>query len=145
MQQYKLTESEYRFVKIIWDNQPMPSSQLVEKCREAFDWKKSTTYTMLKRLCEKGVLKNESSTVTALVTKQEVERYQSSHVVNETFDGSLPNFIAAFMQDKKLTKEEAEKLKQLIDSYKEQQKGETIDFDILVEEIEKYCDYTVNK
>ena len=74
---------------------------------------------MLKRLCEKGVLKNESSTVTALVSKQEVEKYQSSHIVNETFDGSLPNFIAAFMQDKKLTREEAEKLKQLIDSYKE--------------------------
>ena len=119
MQQYKLTESEYRFVKIIWDNQPMPSSHLVEKCKDAFDWKKSTTYTMLKRLCEKGVLKNESSTVTALVSKQDVEKYQSSHIVNETFDGSLPNFIAAFMHDKKLTKEEAEKLKRLIDSYKE--------------------------
>ena len=112
MQKYKLTESEYRFVKIIWDNQPMPSAQLV-------DWKKSTTYTMLRRLCEKGVLKNENSTVTALVSKQEVEKYQSSHIVNETFNGSLPNFIAAFMQDKKLTKDEAEQLKKLIDSYKE--------------------------
>lgn len=119
MQQYKLTESEYRFVKIIWDNQPMPSSQLVEKCKEAFDWKKSTTYTMLKRLCEKGVLKNESSTVTALVTRDDVEKYQSSHIVNETFDGSLPKFIAAFMQDKKLTKEEAEALKAMIDNYRE--------------------------
>ena len=119
MQTYKLTESEYRFVKIIWDNQPMPSALLVEKSREILDWKKSTTYTMLKRLCEKGVLQNKSSIVTALVSRSEVEKYQSSHVVNETFGGSLPNFIAAFMQDKKLTKEEAEKLKQLIDSYKE--------------------------
>ncbi|MBE6894545.1 MAG: BlaI/MecI/CopY family transcriptional regulator [Ruminococcaceae bacterium] len=119
MQQYRLTESEYRFIKIIWDNQPMPSSQLVEMCKTAFDWKKSTTYTMLKRLCEKGVLKNHNSTVTALVTRAEVEKYQSDHIVNETFGGSLPSFIAAFMQDKKLTKEEAEKLKSLIDSYKE--------------------------
>ncbi|MBE6879184.1 MAG: BlaI/MecI/CopY family transcriptional regulator [Ruminococcaceae bacterium] len=119
MQKYKLTESEYRFVKIIWDNQPMPSSQLVEVCKEKFDWKKSTTYTMLKRLCEKDVLKNENAAVTALVTRSEEEKYQSSHIVNETFDGSLPNFIAAFMQGKKLTGEEAEKLKQLIDSYKE--------------------------
>ncbi|MBR2028635.1 MAG: BlaI/MecI/CopY family transcriptional regulator [Oscillospiraceae bacterium] len=119
MQKYKLTESEYRFVKIIWDNQPMPSAQLVEKSFEILDWKKSTTYTMLRRLCEKGVLKNENSTVTALVSKQEVEKYQSSHIVNETFNGSLPNFIAAFMQDKKLTKDEAEQLKKLIDSYKE--------------------------
>ena len=118
MQKYKLTESEYHFVKIIWDNQPMPSSQLVEKSLELLEWKKSTTYTMLKRLCEKGVLQNENSTVTALVSKQEVEKYQSSHIVNETFNGSLPNFIAAFMQDKKLTKEEAEQLKKLIDSYK---------------------------
>lgn len=119
MQHYRLTESEYRFVKIIWDNQPMPSSLLVEKSLEILDWKKSTTYTMLKRLCEKGILQNKNSIVTALVTRSEVERYQSAHVVNETFDGSLPNFIAAFMQDKKLTKEEAEKLKALIDSYKE--------------------------
>ena len=74
---------------------------------------------MLKRLCEKGVLKNESSTVTALVSKQDVEKYQSSHIVNETFDGSLPKFIAAFMQDKKLTKEEAEALKAMIDNYRE--------------------------
>ncbi|MBQ6895735.1 MAG: BlaI/MecI/CopY family transcriptional regulator [Oscillospiraceae bacterium] len=119
MQKYRLSESEYRFVKIIWDNQPMPSALLVEKSLEILDWKKSTTYTMLKRLCEKGVLKNENSTVTTLVSRSEVEKYQSSHIVNETFGGSLPNFIAAFMQDKKLTKEEAEKLKQLIDSYKE--------------------------
>lgn len=119
MQQYKLTESEYRFVKIVWDNQPMASSLLVEKSLEILEWKKSTTYTMLKRLCEKGILRNENSVVTALVSREEVERYQSAHVVNETFGGSLPNFIAAFMQDKKLSKEEAEKLKQLIDSYRE--------------------------
>ena len=119
MYDYKRTEREYRFMKIIWENGYISSSVLVEKCKDVLDWKKSTTYTMLKRLCEKGVLKNENSTVTALVSKQEVEKYQSSHIVNETFNGSLPNFIAAFMQDKKLTKEEAEQLKKLIDSYKE--------------------------
>lgn len=119
MQKYKLTESEYRFVKIIWDNQPMPSSQLVEICADRFGWKKSTTYTTLKRLCEKGVLKNENSTVTALVSRSEAEKYQSSHLVNEAFDGSLPKFIAAFMQDKKLTMEEAETLKAMIDNYRE--------------------------
>lgn len=119
MQKFNLTESEYRFVKIIWDNQPMASSQLVEKCADAFGWKKSTTYTTLKRLCEKQVLKNENSTVTALISRTDVEKYRSSHIVNEAFDGSLPKFIAAFMQDKKLSQQEAEALKAMIDNYKE--------------------------
>ena len=119
MNHYRLTESEYRFVKIIWDNQPMPSSQLVEQCAQLFGWKKSTTYTTLKRLCEKEVLKNENSTVTALISRAEAEKYRSSHIVNEAFDGSLPKFIAAFMQDKKLTQQEAEALKAMIDNYKE--------------------------
>ena len=115
----KLGLIESKFADIIWENEPLNSSELVKLAEQRLEWKKSTTYTMLKRLCEKGVLKNENSTVTALVSKQEVEKYQSSHIVNETFNGSLPNFIAAFMQDKKLTKEEAEQLKKLIDSYKE--------------------------
>ncbi|MBQ5313604.1 MAG: BlaI/MecI/CopY family transcriptional regulator, partial [Oscillospiraceae bacterium] len=79
----------------------------------------STTYTIIKRMAEKGFLKNENGTVTALVTREQVEKYQSHRIVNNTFDGSLPKFIAAFMEDKKLTKEQAEQLKQLIDSYSE--------------------------
>lgn len=119
MKQYKLTDSEYKFVDIIWNNEPVGSSVVVKKCNEVFGWKKSTTYTVLKRLEEKGVLKNENSIVTTLISKSEVQKYQSDKIIKEMFEGSLPSFIAAFMQDKKLTKEEAENLKKLIDEYEE--------------------------
>lgn len=119
MYDYRMTESEYRFMKIIWENGDISSSALVEKCKTILDWKKSTTYTIIKRMAEKGFLKNENGTVTALVKREQVEKYQSHRIVNSTFDGSLPKFIAAFMEDKKLTKEQAEQLKQLIDSYSE--------------------------
>ena len=119
MNDFRMTESEYRFMKIIWQEDSIASSLLVDRCSDVLGWKKSTTYTIVKRMAEKGFLKNENSIVTALISREQVEKFQSDHIVNNTFDGSLPKFIAAFMDDKKLTKEQAETLKQLIDSYSE--------------------------
>ena len=119
MSDYQLGVAESRFAEIIWEKEPLSSGELVKLSEEKLGWKKSTTYTTLKRLCEKEVLKNENSTVTALISRAEAEKYRSSHIVNEAFDGSLPKFIAAFMQDKKLTQQEAEALKAMIDNYRE--------------------------
>ena len=119
MYDYKMTESEYRFMKFVWQDGSIASSVLVDRCNDVLGWKKSTTYTIIKRMAEKGFLKNENSVVTALISREEVEKYQSRRIVDNTFDGSLPKFIAAFMEDKKLTKEQAEQLKQLIDSFSE--------------------------
>ena len=120
MEHLRLAESEYRFAIIVWENEPVGSGDLVTICRKELGWKKSTTYTVLKRLCERGVLKNENATVTALVRREEVQRFESKAFINRTFDGSLPQFITAFMDDKKLSKLEAEKLKKLIDTYREE-------------------------
>lgn len=120
MEQLKLCESEYRFADIVWENEPIGSGELVKLCEERLGWKKSTTYTVLKKLCEKGVLKNENTVVTALIKQEQVQRYESEQLVSRAFGGSLPQFIAAFMGDKKLTKAQADKLKKLIDSYKEE-------------------------
>ena len=120
MEQLKLCESEYRFADIVWENEPMGSGELVKLCEERLGWKKSTTYTVLKKLCEKGVLKNENTVVTALIKQEQVQRYESEQLVSRAFGGSLPQFIAAFMGDKKLTKAQAAKLTKLSASYKEE-------------------------
>lgn len=120
MEQLKLCESEYRFTAVIWQNEPLGSGELVKLCENQLGWKKSTTYTVLKKLCERGVLKNESSTVTALVKQEQVQKYESEQVISRTFGGSLPQFITTFMDNKRLSKQEADNLKKLIDSYKEE-------------------------
>ncbi len=119
MTEYKITESEYRFLKIIWDNGEITSSKLVDECKDIFDWKKSTTYTMIKRLSEKGFIENNKGIVTSLISRNQVDEYQSNKLIDTSFDGSLPKFIASFMGNHKITKEQAEYLKQLIDSYSE--------------------------
>ena len=119
MKDLKLAESEYKFMKIVWDNQPLSSANLVKLCAETLGWKKSTTYTVLKRLGEKEIVKNENSNITPLVTQKEVQLYESNSVVNRSFDGSLPTFIAAFMEGKKLSREEAERIKQMIENFEE--------------------------
>ena len=93
----EVAESEYRFMKIVWENQPLTSANLVKLCAEKLGWKKSTTYTVLKRLAEKEMVKNDSSNIIPLVTQKEVQFYESNSVVSRSFDGSLPGFIAAFM------------------------------------------------
>ena len=120
MKQLKLSESEYRFAAIVWDNEPVRSGDLVTICEKHLGWKKSTTYTVLKRLCERDILENKDAIVTALIKQEQVQRFESEQLINRTFDGSLPRFLTAFMNDKKLSNLEADKLKKLIDSYKEE-------------------------
>ncbi len=119
MKDLKLAEGEYNFMKIIWDNQPLTSAQLVKLCAEALGWKKSTTYTVLKRLGEKKIVKNENSNIIPLVTQKEVQLYESNSVVNRSFDGSLPTFIAAFMEGKKLSADDVQRIREMIESFEE--------------------------
>lgn len=119
MNDLKLCESDYRFMTIVWDNEPLTSKQLVELCGEVLGWKKSTTYTVLKKMTEKGFALNDNSVVSSLVKKEDVQKSASEHFVEHTFHGSLPHFLAAFFQGKKLSEKEAEELKNLIDNYKE--------------------------
>ena len=119
MDSKRLCESDYRFMCVIWDNEPLSSAKLVEVCAEKLGWKKSTTYTMLKKLCEKGMAKNEEATVSALVPRDAVQTAESEKFVEETFSGSLPGFLVAFLGDKTISAAEAEELKKLIDAHRE--------------------------
>lgn len=117
---FKICESDFKFMCVIWDNEPLPSHRLVELCNGRLGWKKSTTYTVLKKLCEKGYAKNENATVSSLVAKEAVQAYRSESIINNSFSGSLPNFLVSFLGNHKISRKEAEELKQLIDSYKEE-------------------------
>lgn len=119
MNDLKLCESEYRFMCVVWDNEPLTSKELVKKCADTLGWKKSTTYTVLKKMTERGFAENNSSTVTSLIKKENVQKNASEHFVEHTFQGSLPHFLAAFFRGKKLSEKEAAELKALIDEYKE--------------------------
>lgn len=119
MEQLKLCESEYRFASIVWENEPLGSGELVKICEQELGWKKSTTYTILKKLCERGILQNENTMVASLIKQEQVQKFESEQFINRTFRGSLPQFITAFMNDKTLSKQQADELKKLIDSYKE--------------------------
>lgn len=119
MKDYKLTESEEKFAELIWQNEPIGSGELVKICEKEMNWKKSTTYTVLKKLCEKEIFKNENAIVTSQITKDEYYAKQSLRFVEDTFGGSLPKFLTAFIGAKKLSKHQAEELKMLIDNYKE--------------------------
>lgn len=119
MIELKLCESDYRFMCVIWDNEPMSSGHLVELCQEKLGWKKSTTYTVLKKMCEKGFAQNEGSVVTSLVPQDQVQAYASEHFVEHTFGGSLPGFLASFLGGRTISEQEAAELKRLIDQHKE--------------------------
>lgn len=120
METKRLFEGEFRFMSLIWDHEPVPSGTLVELCRTALGWKKSTTYTTLRRLAEKGFVQNEGSLVTALVPREEVLSAESEAVVEQTFAGSLPGFLVSFLGGKTISDAEAEELKRLIDAHKEE-------------------------
>ena len=107
----KLCESDYKFMSIIWENEPIRSGKL--------NWKKSTTYTTLKKVCDKGLAQNENTIVTSLVKKEEVQEFESKHIVEESLSGSLPSFLASFFAGKKISDKEANELKKLIDDFKE--------------------------
>lgn len=117
-QQMGLVES--RFADIIWENEPISSTELVKKSENLLKWKKSTTYTVLKRLCEKGIFQNNKGTVSSLISKQDFYSIQSQKFVDETFDGSLPAFLAAFTSRKSLTPDEAAYLRKMINEYEEE-------------------------
>ncbi len=115
MESIKIFDAEYRFMCLVWEKEPINSTDLVKLCEEEFGWKKSTTYSVIKRLSERGALINENAVVSALVTRLQVQKYESEQVLEKTFNNSLPSFITAFLQDKKLTHEEAEQIKKMIE------------------------------
>lgn len=114
----KVFDSEYRFCLILWENEPISSSKLAALCKERLDWSKTTTYTVIRRLCDRGVIKNENAVVSSLVSKEEVQESELNTLVEKTFEGSLPAFIAAFSRSKKLSDAEVDQLQKLIDAYK---------------------------
>ena len=119
METPKVFESEYRFCLILWEHEPVKSSELVNLCKEQLGWKPTTTYTVIKRLSERGVLKNENTVVTSLVTKDQVQAAQISEMVEKTFEGSLPAFVAAFTKHQNLSDAEIDAVQQMIDRYRE--------------------------
>ncbi|MBR6563541.1 MAG: BlaI/MecI/CopY family transcriptional regulator [Clostridia bacterium] len=119
MTDYQMGEVETRFANIIWDNEPISSTSLAKLCEGELGWKKSTTYTVLKRLCGKGIFKNEQGTVGSLITREEFYSAQSEQFVETTFKGSLPAFLTAFSARKGLTREEVEELRRLVREYGE--------------------------
>ena len=121
METPKVFESEYRFCLILWEHEPIKSSDLVNLCKEQLGWKSSTTYTVIKRLSERGVLKNENTIVSALVTKDEVQAAEIDELVEKKFEGSLPAFIAAFTKHQKISEKEIDEVQKMIDRYR---KGE---------------------
>lgn len=122
METPKVFESEYRFCLILWENEPVKSSKLVNLCKEQLGWKPTTTYTVIKRLSERGVLKNENTVVTSLVSKDQVQAAELNEMVERTFEGSLPAFIAAFTKHQKISDAEIDAVQQMIDRYR---KGES--------------------
>ena len=121
METPKVFESEYRFCLILWEHEPIKSSELVSLCKEQLGWKPTTTYTVIKRLSERGVLKNENTIVTSLVSKDEIQSSEIKEMVEKTFEGSVPAFVAAFTKHQKISEREIDEVQKMIDRYR---KGE---------------------
>ena len=115
----KIFESEYRFCLILWENEPVKSSELVRLCKEQLGWKPTTTYTVIKRLSERGVLKNEDTMVSSLVSKDEVQAAEIDELVEKKFEGSLPAFVAAFTRHRNLSEKEIDEVQRMIDRFRE--------------------------
>lgn len=118
MEDIELGDVQKLFANIIWDNEPVGSGELVKICEDKFSWKKSTTYTVLHKLCEKGLFKNENSIVSSLISREDFYKSQSKKFVQLAYDGSLPSFIAAFISNNSLSESERSEIQQIIDSYK---------------------------
>lgn len=103
-------ESEYNFCKILWENEPVKSTELVRLCREKLDWKKSTTYTVIKRLSDRGIIKSENTIVTSIIKKEDAQSIESVNTIDLRFDGSLPEFVAAFVRARGITDEERQEI-----------------------------------
>ena len=110
---------EARFADLIWQNEPITAAELAKRAAELLDWKKTTAYTVLKRLCDKGLFQNEGGVVTSLISRADYDALQSEKFVEDQFDGSLPAFLAAFSARKTLSAEEIDALRRMIDNYKE--------------------------
>ena len=121
METPKVYESEYRFCLILWENEPIRSKKLVQMCQQQLGWKPTTTYTVIKRLSERGILVNENTVVRSLVTKDQVQAAQIDELVEKTFEGSLPAFVAAFSQRKRLSEAEINAVQDMIDRFRKEQ------------------------
>lgn len=121
METPKVYESEYRFCLILWEHEPVKSKELVRLCQEQLGWKSTTTYTVIKRLAQRGVLKNENTIVSSLVSKEDIQAAELDEFVEKTFEGSLPAFVAAFTKHKQISQEEIDAVQAMIDRYR---KGE---------------------
>lgn len=120
MEDRKLGIVESRFADIIWAHEPLPSGELVKLCEAELNWKKPTTYTVLRKLCERGMFRNQDGIVSAVISRQEFYAMQSEKFVEETFEGSLPAFLAAFTTRKALSREEIDQIRRMIDAYGEE-------------------------
>ena len=115
MDDLKLYDGEYKFVNLIWENEPVNSTELVRICEEHLGWKKSTTYTVLRKLVDRGLLQNENATVISLVKRAQVQKFETDALLDKVFDGSIPTFISAFLKDKKLSEEESDEIRRMIE------------------------------
>ena len=120
MDAYKLGEMEQRFAELIWQHQPISSRRLAELCQESFGWKRTTSYTMLKRLCQRGLFENQGGTVRSLMSREEFFTGQGEQFLQQSFGGSLPQFVAAFARHRRLSPQELAQLQQLIDHHREE-------------------------
>lgn len=115
---YQMTEAELKFAELVWQEVPIGSGELVKRCQQEFAWKKSTTYTFLKKLCDQGIFRNENALVESLISRDEYLQQQGEEFVEKAFDGSLPKMIAAFMERKRLNRAQIEEIEQMIEAYK---------------------------
>ena len=119
MENRRLADSDYKFMNVIWNHEPVTSMRLVDYCLEELGWKKSTTFTMLRKMCQKQFAKNENSVVTSVVSREQVQATESALFVQQTFSGSLPNFLVSFLGGKTISDEEADELRRLIEEHRE--------------------------
>lgn len=122
MDSVRVAEGEYRFCLILWEHEPIKSTELVRICEEKLGWKETTTYTVIKRLSGRGILKNEKTIVSSLVSKEEVQAAQLQDLVDKTFEGSMPAFVAAFTKHQKISAREIDSIQEMIDSYRKEGK-----------------------
>lgn len=115
---YQMTETEMKFAELIWQEEPIGSGELVKRCQKEFEWKKSTTYTFLKKLCEQSIFRNENAIVESLISREDYIQKQGEQFVEKTFDGSLPKMIAAFIEHKRLSRAQIDEIEKMIEEYK---------------------------
>ena len=120
MNEIELGAVQLKFADIVWEREPVSSGELVKVCERELNWKKPTTYTVLRKLCEKGILKNENGIVSSLIPRDEFYSAKSEQIIEESFNGSLPAFVAAFISRKELTAKEADEIREMIDSFKKE-------------------------